>query len=247
MLTRLQRFRQASQASGLRGLFKSRAAAPQQRPAALMVPTWAYGARPDYFDRTFENYVREGYKRNELIYSCIMYTANTASSINMLVKDKATRRTLPESPLRALLQRPNPHMVETDFWQTTIVHQLQVDDGGLPEIRLDHVRVGPLQQRAKGRLWQGPARRPILHQHVDAGGRVGRVHDARVDQLVALVALTHVVLECAVEIIRSRSIRPGRHHQRGRPLLRSCCARLEQATKTRGLRCLPEALQPGEH
>lgn len=91
------------------------------RVVALTIPTWIGGQRPTYFDRTYENYVKEGYKKNELIYAAINATANTAASVALRVHDKANGEELKDHPLRKLIERPNPLLSEYDFWYTTII------------------------------------------------------------------------------------------------------------------------------
>ena len=85
-----------------------------------MVPTWKDG-QPTYPEASFENMVRYGWRRNELIFACISKTAATASFIALEVKsnDKA----LDNHPLRQLLQRPNPFMDEYDLWYAVVVYQ----------------------------------------------------------------------------------------------------------------------------
>lgn len=96
----------------------------QQRIVALVLPTWQIGARPDYWDRTFENYVKEGYKRNEIIYACVSVTANTASSVGLKVHDRKTDAPMPDHPLQLLMNRPNRQMAEYDFLSWTLSQQM---------------------------------------------------------------------------------------------------------------------------
>lgn len=95
-----------------------------QRIVALMLPTWANGASPDYWDRTFENYVKEGYRRNEIIYACVNVTANTAASIALQVHARKDDILLPDHPLQLLLNRPNRMMSQYDFLWWTLAYQM---------------------------------------------------------------------------------------------------------------------------
>lgn len=99
-------------------------AATTQRIVSMAFPTWPASLRPDYYDRTFENFVKEGYKRNEIIYACVNKKAQTAASVALLVHDKATGEPLAETPLQQLLKRPNRDMSEFDFWSLTITMQI---------------------------------------------------------------------------------------------------------------------------
>jgi HK97 family phage portal protein len=71
----------------------------------------------------FEDMVKFGWRRNELIFSCISKTAKTASQIELKVYDKKTRAELPDHPLKKLIQAPNPEMTEYDFWSSVITYQ----------------------------------------------------------------------------------------------------------------------------
>lgn len=110
--------------NALRRIYASVKAAVARRPVAVL-STWGQGQyRADYWDRTFPNYVAEGYKRNEIIYACITTTASTAASVALLAHDKATDEPQPEHPIQALIARPNPMMSEFDFWSWTFCYQM---------------------------------------------------------------------------------------------------------------------------
>ena len=105
-----------------RSLFKARAAAPARTAVvSTMRPTWANG-QPQYSAANYEIAVREGYRKNELIYACIEATANTAASVSLRVYSKGDGEALPDHPLRVLITRPNPFMSEFDFWHHTMVN-----------------------------------------------------------------------------------------------------------------------------
>lgn len=116
MATRLQRF---SSVSRVVNAFKAK---PQQRLVATTQLLWPYGIRADYYDRTFENYVKEGFKRNELVYSAVSATANTAASVALQIHDKKTNIVDAEHPVRQLIEHPNSLWDEFDLWTTVIVH-----------------------------------------------------------------------------------------------------------------------------
>ncbi len=74
-------------------------------------------------DAKFADMVRFGWRRNELIFSCISKTAKTAAQVELKVYDKRSRKELPDHPLKKLLQSPNPEMTEYDFWSAIITYQ----------------------------------------------------------------------------------------------------------------------------
>lgn len=114
--SRIERFNAVSR---IMSAFKAK---PSQRIIALSQPMFPFGATPQYFDRTFPNYVKDGYKRNELVYACISATANTVASVSLKVHDKRTNDVDEKSGLRELIERPNQYWDEFDLWVTVIVH-----------------------------------------------------------------------------------------------------------------------------
>jgi len=88
---------------------------------AQLIPTWQQG-QAQYPEASFENNVRFGLRKNELIYACVMTTANTASQARLKVVD-IEEEEQPDHPLAELLKRPNPYMDTFDFWAGTIVFQ----------------------------------------------------------------------------------------------------------------------------
>src|SRR3954462_4663570 len=84
------------------------------RFVALMIPAWQEG-QPIYPQASFENAVREGYRKNELIYACLQTKAQAPASVTLRIYDRATNHELPDHPLRKLMERPNPTFGEFDF------------------------------------------------------------------------------------------------------------------------------------
>lgn len=87
---------------------------------ALWMPSWQEG-QPVKTGQSFENAVKYGWKRNELIYACIMKSAKAVASVTLRVEN-ATGEELPDHPLRKLITRPNPHMAEFGFHATRVIH-----------------------------------------------------------------------------------------------------------------------------
>lgn len=92
------------------------------KAAASLIPTWQDGA-PTYIEASFENLVKHGWRKNELIYACIDKTAKTASFVNLQVTRRRDGEKLDDHPLRRLIQHPNPFMDEFDFWNAVVVYQ----------------------------------------------------------------------------------------------------------------------------
>jgi HK97 family phage portal protein len=89
---------------------------------ANMLPTWQEGTAT-YTEVNFENMVRHGWRKNELIFACISKTANTAASVKLQVKSKSSDKEIKDHPLRQLLIQPNPFMSEFDLWASIIIYQ----------------------------------------------------------------------------------------------------------------------------
>ena len=87
---------------------------------ATAMPTWQVGT-PTYPSRGFEPNVREGYGRNELIYACIAYKANSASQARMVVRRESNGEELEQHPLQQLIDRPNPFMTQFDLVSLTTI------------------------------------------------------------------------------------------------------------------------------
>lgn len=88
---------------------------------ALLLPKWQE-MHPVYEPNTFENFVKQGYRKNELIYSCIRATARTAASVSLQVYDEVSDEPLAAHPLEMLLRRPNPFMSSYGFWDFTMIN-----------------------------------------------------------------------------------------------------------------------------
>jgi HK97 family phage portal protein len=92
-----------------------------RKTVATLLETWKEG-KPTYSEVSFVNMVKEGWRRNELIFACISKTANTAAQVGLQVTNQAGKA-LPNHPLKKLIQRPNPYMSEFDFWAAVIIYQ----------------------------------------------------------------------------------------------------------------------------
>ncbi len=93
-----------------------------EKTVALLRETWK-GERPEYPTPIFANMVREGYRKNELIFACIETLADTAAQLSLRVYRPGDQVALEDHPLRRLIQHPNPFMSEYDFWASIITYQ----------------------------------------------------------------------------------------------------------------------------
>lgn len=78
---------------------------------------------PTYTQVNFDNLVKQGFAKNELIYAAINKICMTAASVKLKVYDNSNPRMpkeLPNHPLRKLIEHPNPLMSEFFFWWFTL-------------------------------------------------------------------------------------------------------------------------------
>ncbi|MGW8177382.1 MAG: phage portal protein [bacterium] len=69
----------------------------------------------------YENLVKYGWRRNELIYAAVSKKANTASQVKLEVVSNG--EPIDNHPVRRLLERPNPEMTEFEFWSSIVIFQ----------------------------------------------------------------------------------------------------------------------------
>lgn len=93
----------------------------QEKTVANLVPSWAEG-QPTYPTVNFENLVRYGWRKNELIYACVNRKASTASQVHLMVLGENGEEDF-NHPLAKLIHSPNPYMTESDFWKAIIIYQ----------------------------------------------------------------------------------------------------------------------------
>lgn len=109
-----------------------------------------------------EPLIRDGWRKNELIFACVSKKANTASQIKLNVVSGPDRDEVEDHPLRLLLAHPNPSMTETNFWASVIIMQ---DFSGSMFFEKVRSRAGRTVQ-----LW--PMRPDWVKQVLDADGMV---------------------------------------------------------------------------
>lgn len=90
----------------------------ETKNAAAMVPTWQ-NHQPVWSEVNYHGLARRGYRRNELIYSCVDYRAKSAAATSLRLYDDREAEII-NHPARQLLKRPNPMTTEFDFWNMTI-------------------------------------------------------------------------------------------------------------------------------
>lgn len=93
----------------------------QRKQLSLLRPAYQEGQPVKL--KAFESAVKEGWRRNELIYSCINARALALSMVKLRVRD-AEGAEQDSHPFRRLIQRPNPYMGESDFHMARVIYQL---------------------------------------------------------------------------------------------------------------------------
>lgn len=120
-----------------------------------LVPAWER-RQPQKPETDFESLVKQGYRRNELIFACIVRTYGTAAQIKLKVRNKSTMEELPDHPLQQLIDTPNQWMNQFDLFAAIHIYQslggralfeIQFNVGGLPiglhPLRPDHIEIVP--------------------------------------------------------------------------------------------------------
>lgn len=107
-----------------------------------------------------EPLIKNGWRKNELIYACVSKKANTASQTRLMVVRKKSETELPNHPLRTLLQRPNKFMTESNFYTAIIILQ---DFAGNCYFEKVRSRAGRTVE-----LW--PVRPDWMKAHLDSTG-----------------------------------------------------------------------------
>lgn len=90
------------------------------KAATQVMSSWQDG-QPAYPIANFENNVRQAYRRNEIVYACLMLKADAAASVTLRAYNKMTDKEQDEHPAVAIVRQPNPHMTEFDFYSLTML------------------------------------------------------------------------------------------------------------------------------
>lgn len=90
----------------------------EAKNAAAIVPGWQ-NHQPVWSEVNYHGLARRGYRRNELIYSCVDYRAKSAAATTLRLYDDHESE-IANHPARQLLKHPNPLTTEFDFWNMTI-------------------------------------------------------------------------------------------------------------------------------
>jgi HK97 family phage portal protein len=86
-----------------------------------LLPTMAAMGALMAWDR-FGSLVSQGYRRNAVAYACIRTLSTSVAEPPLKVYRKDDDEEVENHPLRALLERPNPHMSEFEFWELVVTH-----------------------------------------------------------------------------------------------------------------------------
>lgn len=135
----------------------SRPQAVEEKVAASLMATWET-QQASYLAPSFENMVKHGWRKNELIFACVNKTANTAAQVELGVT-RGEGEFDDNAPLKQLIRNPNKHMTEFDFWASVIIftklagraiYEKERNNGGdviaLWPLRPDWVRIVPKSQ-----------------------------------------------------------------------------------------------------
>jgi HK97 family phage portal protein len=78
--------------------------------------------RAPIMDISFANIVREGYRKNSAVYSCVRVHATSFPEPPLVVKQKTGKGldVVEEHPLTRLMRRPNPFMGQAEFWAMVV-------------------------------------------------------------------------------------------------------------------------------
>ncbi len=134
----------------------------------IQVPPYP-GARPGgdgavYPDSSYESFARNGYGRNELIFSCIAEKAQSLPQSILRVYPDVQGDSLEDHPLRRLLANPNPVLSEFELFELSVTYldiagscywTIQRAIDGSPSelwpLRPDRIRIFPT---TNPRVWQ---------------------------------------------------------------------------------------------
>lgn len=121
----MQRMRWAVQ--GLRGGVPDNTidrALMQASGQKMMVPLWRAGVPQWSIGDRARSYITDGFERNSVIYSAIMYKARamTSAPLRGFTGDRAQPDPIPDGhPLAQLIRRPNPYQSQLEFQQLLVV------------------------------------------------------------------------------------------------------------------------------
>ncbi len=129
------------------------------------IPTWQSGVA-QLPNTSYETYARDGYQKNELVFACVDALATSAAEPRMIAvrRDQhGEEQHVPDHPLEALINKPNPFMTRFDLIATIIMHmalagncyveKVRSSAGKVVELwvlRPDRVRIVPDKQRFVG-------------------------------------------------------------------------------------------------
>jgi HK97 family phage portal protein len=85
------------------------------------IPTWQDN-QAAYRVGNFERNVKDGWRKNELIYACVSAKADACSAASLRTYRKSDGSELPDHPLRKLIEQPNPFMTEFDFMAANMIY-----------------------------------------------------------------------------------------------------------------------------
>lgn len=96
-----------------------------------LIPTWDVG-QPKYPRQNLGNWVEQGYRRNELAFSCVREVAQSASEPRLRVKLSRDPEApyVDDHPAAEFVERPNPRMTQS-LWLMQLLTLAQVGGNGI--------------------------------------------------------------------------------------------------------------------
>ena len=76
---------------------------------------------PSYDSAGFYNNVTKRFRKNELIYACTMYKADSMASAKLQVYQDGKDDELDNHPIRTLFEQPNPFLTEFDLFALIMI------------------------------------------------------------------------------------------------------------------------------
>ena len=139
---------------------------------------------------TYQKLSQEGYQQNAIVYRCINEIANGASAVKFNIFDGDTQ--IENHPLEILLQRPNPQMAGTEYFQSLYSYLLL--DGNSYALRSDvNGRPSELHILRPDRMTITPSKTQIPKNYqYKIGGQVVAQYD--VDQETGASEVKHLKL-----------------------------------------------------
>jgi HK97 family phage portal protein len=85
-----------------------------------ILPVGIVDGQPIYKTASFRNNVIDGYRKNEVVYSCIKYITNSLAQVDLMVVNSKGEK-IPNHMLKELLNKPSPYTSQYDFLSMIVI------------------------------------------------------------------------------------------------------------------------------